>query len=384
MIPYGKQEITQEDIQSVVKVLQSEYITQGSVVPEFEKRLCEYTGAKHATVTNSATASLHIACLALGLSNEDVVWTSPITFIASANCARYCGAKVDFVDIEIDTALMCVESLKIKLEDAKKKGKLPKIVIVVHFAGQSCDMREIFYLSKKNNFKIIEDAAHSIGAKYDNEPVGNCKYSDITVFSFHPVKIITTGEGGAALSNKPYLDKKMKILREHGIVRDRDHMISDNENQWYYEQQFLGFNYRMTDIHASLGISQLKRLEGYVLKRQELAKLYDREFKKIDYIKPLICKSNHFSSYHLYVIRVCKGIGVRDKLFSLLRKRGIGVNLHYIPVYLQPFYQEKGFKRGYCPEAEKYYSEVLSIPIHASLNEDELDRVISSLVEVLR
>jgi len=373
-IPYGRQDVTEEDIEEVVKVLHSDFLTQGPAVPLFEQKLCSYTGARYSVAVNSCTSALHIACLALGLGPGDILWTSPITFVASANCALYCGASVDLVDIEPDTALMSVEKLKDKLEWAEKEGKLPKIVIPVHFAGQPCDMEEIYNLGQKYGFKIIEDAAHSIGAKYQNEPVGNCRYSDITVFSFHPVKIITTGEGGAAMTNSPSLADKMELLREHGITRDLDKMHNTPDGPWYYEQIDLGFNYRITDIQAALGNSQMNRLDQYVSRRSEISEWYDKQFINTK-INPLLRKLNRVSSCHLYVVMVQDGAPSRNSLYNDMHKCGIGVNLHYIPVYHQPVFN----KGTWLENTEIYYDRAISLPIYPTLNNEQLERVVDKV-----
>ena len=376
MIPYGKQDITEEDIEAVVKVMRSDFLTQGPVVPKFEEELCNYTGAKHAVAVNSCTSALHIACLSLGLEPGGILWTSPITFVASANCALYCGASVDLVDIDIDTALMSISHLKSKLERAKKDGKLPKIVVPVHFSGQSCDMQEIHSLSKEYGFYIVEDAAHAIGGSYKDEKIGCCKYSDITVFSFHPVKIITTGEGGAALTNNSKLAKNMELLRSHGITRDIHQMNEKSSNPWYYEQITLGYNYRMTDIQAALGVSQLNIIDEYISKRAEIANYYDKVFRNTK-VFPLIVKTDRSSSNHLYVIRVSKKI--RNILFDKLIETGIGVNLHYIPLYKQPYFE----LNGTFSEAEKYYSSAISIPIFPLLPVNKVRYIANTILSLL-
>ncbi len=369
-IPYGRQDVTEEDIEAVVKVLRSDFLTQGQAIPVFEKNLCDYTGSKYAVVVNSCTSALHIACLALDLSPGDILWTSPITFVASANCALYCGATVDFVDIEPNTALMSVEKLKEKLEYAEKEGKLPKIVIPVHFSGQPCDMKEIYDLGQQYDFRIIEDAAHAIGAKYYEEPVGNCQYSDITVFSFHPVKIITTGEGGAAMTNNSALADKMELLRSHGITRDPDKMYNRLDEPWYYEQVEVGFNYRMTDIQAALGSSQLTRLDKYVSRRTEISEWYNNKFNNQN-ITPLKLKSNRKSAHHLYVIKVSNDKYERDEVYRGLSKKGIGVNLHYIPVYKHSLFYSDIFLEN----AEHYYKHAISLPIYPLMEKESLDKV---------
>ena len=373
-IPYGRQDITKEDIETVVDVLRSDFITQGPAVPKFEEELCNYTGAKYAVAVNSCTAALHIACLALGLGPGDTLWTSPITFVASANCALYCGATVDFVDVEPDTALMSVEKLKEKLDQAEKEGRLPKIVIPVHFSGQSCDMKEIHELSKLYGFKVIEDAAHAIGAKYQNKSVGNCKYSDITVFSFHPVKIITTGEGGAAMTNNSLLAEKMELLRSHGITRNSTKMQKKLDGMWCYDQIALGFNYRMTDIQAALGYSQLYRLDKYVSRRTEISKWYDKKFKFLA-IDPLVQRANRDSSHHLYVIRVKGEKGERKRLYNNLYENGIGVNLHYIPIYKHTYYKYLDTLNG----AEDYYKKAISLPLFPNITDSELNKIVNTI-----
>ena len=372
MIPYGRQEITEKDIKAVVDVLRSDFLTQGSVVPKFEHKLCAYTGVENAVAVNSCTSALHIACLALNLGPGDILWTSPISFVASANCGLYCGASVDFVDVDPDTALMSVNALESKLEQAKQQGKLPKIVIPVHLAGQSCDMKAISKLGEKYNFRIIEDAAHAIGASYLNKNVGSCQYSDITVFSFHPVKVITTGEGGTALTNNLEVAKKMQLLRSHGITRDSKEMTNSIVSDWYYEQISLGFNYRMTDFQAALGISQLSRLDEYVAKRSKIAHWYDEQFSNMTVI-PLSDAGYGSSSHHLYVVRVKNGKDERDKLYNYLRKNGISVNLHYIPIYRQPFFNRKIRLFG----VEKYFESAISLPIFPKLSKKDLKKIIT-------
>ena len=381
MILYGRQDITQADIDSVTKVLQSDFLTQGPQVPKFEKEVSRYCGAKYAVAVNSATSALHLACLSLGLGNGDWLWTSPITFVASANCGLYCGAKVDFIDIDPVTYNLCPKSLRKKLIKAKELGKLPKIVIPVHLCGQPCDMKSIYELSKEYGFKIIEDASHAIGGKYLDEPIGNCRYSDITVFSFHPVKIITTGEGGMALTNNNKLAEHMSLLRSHGITRDPSQMTKQADGDWYYQQIELGYNYRMTDIQAALGVSQLKRLDDYVSRRHELYTRYNELLKGFPLVIPYQY-SDGYSAFHLYIIRL-KNRDKHKQVFEYLRKNGIGVNLHYIPVYHQPYYEAMGFKKGYCLEAENYYNEAISLPMYATLSEAEQDKVAAVLHEAL-
>jgi UDP-4-amino-4,6-dideoxy-N-acetyl-beta-L-altrosamine transaminase len=380
MIPYGLQDVSESDIQAVVDVLRSDFLTQGPAVPAFEKSIADYSGAQHAVAVNSATSALHIACLALGVGNGDIVWTTPITFVASANCALYCGALVDFVDINPLTYNMSVERLAEKLAVAENTGKLPKVLIPVHLSGQPCDMESIYALSQKYGFKIIEDASHAIGGKYKGEPIGNCRYSDITIFSFHPVKIITTAEGGIALTNDLKLAKHMQLLRSHGITRDVEEMTHASDGPWYYQQIELGYNYRMTDMQAALGLSQMIRLDEFVTKRHAIAKRYDQLLADLP-VKTPWQHADCYSGLHLYVIRLKldKIKQTHRQVFEALRKAGIGVNLHYIPVYRQPYYERLGFKAGHYPEAEQYYSEAISLPMYPALNEAKQAQVIEAI-----
>jgi UDP-4-amino-4,6-dideoxy-N-acetyl-beta-L-altrosamine transaminase len=372
-IPYGRQDISEEDIKSVTDVLRSDYLTQGPKIAEFESCLTEITKANYAVAMNSATSALHISCLALDVGPGDLVWTSPITFVASANCALYCGADIDFVDIDDKTYNMSVLKLEAKLKEAKSKGRLPKVIIPVHLAGQSCEMEQISKLSIEYGFKIIEDASHAIGGKYKDKPIGSCEYSDITIFSFHPVKIVTTAEGGAALCNNEVVAEKLRLLRSHGITRDESLMLNKSHGPWYYEQLELGFNYRMTDIQAALGISQINRLELFIEKRQEIASRYVKELKDLPIILPYQHKDT-YSAYHLFILRLNDEMKDRHKeIFLSLRENGIGVNLHYIPVYMHPYYEKLGFSVGLCPNGEDYYSSAISIPMYSSLTlEDQL------------
>ena len=378
-IPYGKQDISEDDIASVIAVLRSDFLTQGPKVPEFEKKVAEYSGAKFGIAVNSATSALHIACLALGVKKGDIVWTTPITFVASANAAFYCGADIDFVDIDPRTYNLSVKALRTKLEAAKKTGQLPKVVIPVHFAGQPCDMQEIHALGKEYKFQIIEDASHAIGAEYLNEKVGSCKYSDICIFSFHPVKIITTAEGGMALTNHEILVRKMNLFRSHGITRETSQMLEESHGPWYYQQIELGFNYRMTELQAALGISQMNRLEQFIQERRRLAKEYDSLLSSLPIQLPYQ-QPYSASAYHLYPIWIDqKALGMsRKSVFENLRAQNIGINVHYIPVHLQPYYQKLGFKTGQFPEAEKYYSGAISIPLYVGLGSN-ISRVVEAI-----
>ena len=385
MIPYGCQEITEVDIAEIEKVLRSDFLTQGPIVPKFEQSVADYCGASHAIAVNSATSALHIACLALDLGPGDWLWTSPNTFVASANCGRYCGADIDFVDIDAKTYNMSVDALSEKLIQAKKLGKLPKIVVPVHFSGQPCDMPAIRDLSKRYGFKIIEDASHAIGSSYNQIKVGSCTHSDITVFSFHPVKIITTAEGGMALTNDKDVADKIYRLRTHGITNDEIKMEERPKDEiWNYQQIDLGFNYRMNDIQAALGLSQMKRLDKYVKRRQEIAKHYDNALKKLPLVIPWQSPSN-YSSYHLYTILIKKNLTQKTQrqVYDELIKKNIGVNLHYIPVHRQPYYENLGFKKNNFPQAENFHREVLSIPIHPSLKEEQQSYVIETLKGIL-
>ncbi|GMQ47872.1 UDP-4-amino-4,6-dideoxy-N-acetyl-beta-L-altrosami ne transaminase [Vibrio sp. 10N] len=384
MIPYGKQDIDQQDIDSVLEVLKSDFLTQGPKVPEFEKALTEHTGAKYALAMNSATSALHVACLALGLGEGDWLWTSPVTFVASANCGLYCGAKVDFVDIDPATYNMCPKKLEQKLIAAKANGTLPKVVVPVHLCGQPCDMQAISALAKEYGFKVIEDASHAIGGRYHDEPIGNCAYSDITVFSFHPVKIVTTAEGGAAVTNNKALADKMALLRSHGITRDSEQMVGESHGGWYYQQIDLGFNYRMTELQAALGVTQMKRLNEFVAARHRLAERYYEKLAHLPVTLPYQLE-NTYSGLHLYVIRL-KLDDIRlshREVFDALRDNGIGVNLHYIPVHTQPYYQAKGHRTGDYPDSEQYYQEAISLPMFHAMTQQQQDEVVEVLSKIL-
>jgi UDP-4-amino-4,6-dideoxy-N-acetyl-beta-L-altrosamine transaminase len=384
MIRYGQQDITQEDIDAVVAVLKSVNLTQGPAITQFEQSVSGHSGAKHALAVSNATAALHIACLALDLGPGDWLWTTPNTFVASANCALYCGAQVDFVDIDPRTYNLCPKKLEEKLIQAQKSNKLPKVVVPVHFAGQPCDMAAIHALGQKFGFKIIEDASHAIGGQYKGQPIGNGRYSDITVFSFHPVKIITTGEGGMALTNSDELATRLGLLRSHGITRDPSMMNEPMHGPWYYQQVALGFNYRMTDIQAALGASQMTRLAGYVQRRHEIAQRYNELMSDLPLTLPWQ-QPDSFSAYHLYVVRLQLDsiVSSHRQVFEALRAKGIMANLHYIPVHTQPYYQSMGYKPGDYPESEQYYREAISIPMHVNLTDEELQFISNCLREAI-
>lgn len=382
MIYYGHQHITEKDIQAVEKVLRSNYLTQGPVIESFEKKVANYCGAKYAVAVTNATSALHIACKAAGLGEGDVLWTSPITFTASANCGRYCGADVDFVDIDDKTYNMSVAELRHKLETAVKK---PKVVIPVHLAGQSCDMEAIKALADEYGFKIIEDASHATGADYKNTKVGSCRYSDMTVFSFHPVKIVTTGEGGIVLTNNKELYEKLKLYRSHGITRDSDLMTQEADGTWYYQQIELGFNYRMTDMQAALGCSQMDSLDEFVARRRYLVRRYNEKLKDLPIRTPYQSEDTN-PSWHIYIIRVdfTKVVLSKKEIFARMRDRGIALNLHYIPVHTQPYYRNLGFKKGDFPVSETYYEEAITLPLYYDLTDEQQDQIIQALKDVLR
>lgn len=391
MIPYGRQDIDQTDIDAVAAVLRSDFLTQGPVVPRFEHDVCKAVAVKYGVAVNSGTAALHIACAAIGLGPGDWLWTVPNTFVASANCARYCGANVDFVDIEPRTWNMSVSALATKLAAAKTAGRLPKAVVPVHFSGQPAEQEQIADLALQYGFRIIEDASHAVGAQHNGEPVGSCRWSDITVFSFHPVKIVTTAEGGMALTNDAALAAEMALYRSHGITREPSrmtHVPDDGASMpaaFYYEQHRLGFNYRMTDLHAALGVSQLARLRSFVEKRNHLARRYDAALQGLPLQLPTILPGN-VSAFHLYVVRLPAARAGRDhrRFFDALRRRGIGVNLHYLPVHLQPYYRAMGFGEGYCPEAELYSRTAVTLPLFAAMSEQAQDDVIAAVAGALQ
>ena len=383
-IPYGRQTITEADIAAVVEVLRSPFLTQGPAVPAFEQAVAAKVGARHGVAVNSATSALHIACLALGLGAGDRLWTSPITFVASVNCGRYCGATVDFVDIEPSTGLMSMDALQTKLEQAELQGTLPKVLVPVHLAGSSCDMAAIGALAERYGFAVLEDASHAIGGRYQSEPVGNCRHSAITVFSFHPVKIITTGEGGLATTNDPLLAQRMAELRSHGIVREAERFERPAAGPWVYEQQQLGFNYRMTDIQAALGLSQLQSLEEIVAERNLQLQIY-RELLADLPVQLLEVPDEVLSSVHLAVIRLQQATAEQHRqVFEELRAAGIGVQLHYSPVHLQPYYRALGFAESQFPEAEAYACSVISLPLFPGLSASDQQRVASALTEQLK
>lgn len=384
-IPYGRQNITDKDIDAVVSVLKSDFLTQGPKVPEFEQAIKGHCNVNYALAMNSATSALHVACLALGVGEGDIVWTTPITFVASANCALYCGAIVDFVDIDPNTYNLSLQALEQKLQTAKVQGKLPKVVIPVHLCGQPCDMEAIYKLSQEYGFSIIEDASHAIGGSYQDKPIGNCQYSDITIFSFHPVKIITTAEGGVATTNSDKLAQKIDLLRSHGITRDPELMTHEPDGPWYYQQIDLGFNYRMTELQAALGVSQIKRLSAITDKRHQLAKNYDSLLAELPIVTPYQ-HSDGYSGLHLYVIRLkTDQLNKSHKeVFEALRAANIGVNVHYIPVHLQPYYKSNlSFKEGDFPQAEAYYSQAISLPMFPEMTEEQQDYIVQTLGSIL-
>tara|TARA_B100000965_G_scaffold350585_2_gene324578 strand:- start:4201 stop:5364 length:1164 start_codon:yes stop_codon:yes gene_type:complete len=383
MIPYGKQDISRKDIEEVISALKSDFLTQGPLIPKFEKSIAKFTNSKYCAAVNSATSALHIACLSLGVGKGDLVWTSPITYVASANAALYCGAEVDFVDIDPNNYNMCPVKLEEKLLIAKRKNCLPKVIMPVHLAGQSCNMQKISKIAAKYNIKIIEDASHAIGGFYKNHPIGSCKYSDIAVFSFHPVKIITTGEGGAITTNNREIFKKIEMLRTHGVTRNKSLMKNKPDGDWYYEQLILGFNYRITDIQAALGLSQIKRLKEFIQKRNHIAKNYNKLLKNKKLILPAI-SADCLSAFHLYVIRIkSNNKDIRKKIFDFLRLEGIGVNIHYMPVYKQPFYEDKFASNYSLKNAENYYSSAISIPMYPKLTQLEQKKVANKILEAV-
>lgn len=384
MIPYGRQMISESDIDSVVQVLRSDYLTQGPQVPNFEKLLAKHVGALHAVAVNSATSALHMACLALDLGPGDYLWTSPNSFVASANCALYCGAQVDFVDIDLRTYNMCPALLADKLAKAEKSGRIPKVVVLVHFAGQPCEMEAFSTLSKQYGFSLVEDASHAIGGRWKDTYIGSCKHSDITVFSFHPVKIITTAEGGLLTTRNAQIAQRLTDLRSHGITRDNSRLHRQDQGAWYYEQQSIGFNYRMTDLQAALGISQMTELDRFVTLRHELVAKYDRSLFGLPLIKPWQ-HPDSYSAFHLYPIQITDEAQIsRLALFNALRNAGVMVNVHYIPIHLQPHYMGMGFKVGDFPNAEAYYNRTISLPLYAGLSDIDQKYVVSNIKNLLK
>lgn len=384
MIYYGRQNINEADIEAVETVLRSDFLTQGPAIERFERRVADYCGVKYAVAVTNATSALHIACLAAGMGKDDVLWTSPITFVASANCARYCGSDVDFVDIDEKTYNMSADCLEEKLRKAKSEGKLPKMVIPVHLAGQSCDIQRIHALAEEYGFAVTEDASHAVGAGYLNTKVGSCAFSDMTVFSFHPVKIITTGEGGMVLTNREDLYEKLLLYRSHGITRNAADMTHESDGPWYYQQIDLGFNYRMTDLQAALGCSQMDRLDTFVTRRRELVARYDAALQELPVKTPYVMEGAN-PSWHLYVIRVnftkvCKS---KREVFAQMAERGVALNLHYIPVHTQPYYEALGHRPEECPNAMEYYREALTLPLYYGLSDEEQDGVVENLTSVL-
>ncbi|MDB6118480.1 MAG: pseC [Verrucomicrobiaceae bacterium] len=376
VLPYGRQSISEQDIAAVVEVLRSDFLTQGPAIGRFESAVNDWCGSRHGVAISNGTAALHLAVKALGVGHGDWVWTSPITFTASANCARYCGARVDFVDVDPGTVNLCPDRLAAKLEIAEKNGTSPKVVIPVHFAGQSCAMDRIHALGQKYGFRIIEDAAHALGGTYLNERVGNCRWSDMVTHSFHPVKIITSGEGGMVTTNDDELASRVALLRTHGITRDPALMEGESHGPWYYQQVELGYNYRMTDIQAALGASQMTRLESFAARRREIASLYDAAVASLP-LHALARDPKAVSGWHLYMIRLdLKTIRkTRREVFESLRAQGIGVNVHYIPVHLQPDYARLGFTAGMFPEAEQYYEECITLPMFPAMADEDVERV---------
>jgi len=384
MIYYGKQDINEADIQAVEAVLRSDFLTQGPAIERFEQRVAQYCGVKYAVAVCNATSALHIACLAAGLGKGDLLWTSPITFVASANCARYCDADVDFVDIDENTYNMSVSALEQKLQEAKRQGRLPKIVVSVHMAGQSCDMRAIKKLSEEYGFTLLEDASHCIGADYADTKVGSCAYSDMAVLSFHPVKIITTGEGGMVLTNDAALYEQLCLYRSHGITRDPKHMTKESDGDWYYQQVALGFNYRMTDIQAALGASQMDRLDEFVARRRALAVRYNELLRDLPLRAPFVLEEAQ-PSWHLYIVRIDfdRVRKTKQQIFAEMREKGVALNLHYIPVHTQPYYEALGFHAEDCPAAVEYYREALTLPLYPSMTDAEQEMAARALREVL-
>ena len=384
MLPYGKQSLNEADIEAVVEVLRSDFLTQGPAIPRFEGAVANWCGARHGIAMANGTATLHCAAKAMGLGHGDWLWTSPITFVASANAGRYCGAKVDFVDVDPGTVNISVGALAVKLEEAEKEGRLPKVVVPVHFAGQSCDMPGIHALAQRYGFRILEDAAHALGGSYLGERIGNCRWSDAVSHSFHPVKIITSGEGGMITTNDDELAWRIGMLRTHGITREPGRMTREADGPWYYQQLELGYNYRMTDLQAALGASQMNKLEGFAARRRELADLYDRELSGLP-LRALARDPAGVSGWHLYMIRLNLDSirRTRREVFESLRAQGIGVNVHYIPVHLQPDFERLGFRSGMFLEAERYYEEAITLPLFPAMTDEDIGKVKVALIRAL-
>jgi UDP-4-amino-4,6-dideoxy-N-acetyl-beta-L-altrosamine transaminase len=381
MIPYGKHLVDEQDIDAVVDVLRNQFLTQGAIVPQFEQALCDYTGCQYATAVNSATSGLHVACLAIGVGQGDIVWTVPNSFVASANCALYCGANIDFVDIDVATRNIDIDALANKLIRAAQSNSLPKALIVVHFSGLSCDMQIIHALTQQYAIVLIEDAAHALGGSYQQQKVGGCQYSDMSVLSFHPVKSITSAEGGAVLTNNKSYDDKIKLFAKHGVTRDVKQMVTESHGPWYYQQLELGYNYRLSDLHAALGLSQLSKLDTFINRRTELALRYQKMLIDLP-IKLPVFNNNSNSAWHIYMVELIRHD--RKTVFEQLHAKGIGVNVHYIPIHLHPYYQRMGFKQGDFPIAENFYNNVLTLPLFPSLSDEQQTSVIDVLHEVLQ
>ncbi|MFT5923066.1 MAG: UDP-4-amino-4,6-dideoxy-N-acetyl-beta-L-altrosamine transaminase [Glaciecola sp.] len=381
MIPYGKHLVDEQDIDAVVDVLRNQFLTQGAMVPQFEQALCDYTGCQFATAVNSATSGLHVACLAAGVGQDDIVWTVPNSFVASANCALYCGANIDFVDIDAVTLNINIDALTNKISQAAQSNSLPKALIVVHFSGLSCDMQVIHALTQKYAIVLIEDAAHALGGSYQQQKVGSCQYSDMSVLSFHPVKSITSAEGGAVLTNNKIYDDKITLFAKHGVTRDVEQMVTESHGPWYYQQVALGYNYRMSDLHAALGLSQLSKLDSFIFRRTELALKYQKKLINLPLKLPAFSDSSN-SAWHLYMVELIQHD--RKSVYEQLHAKGIGVNVHYIPIHLHPYYQQLGFNKGDFPIAENFYNNALTLPLFPSLSDEQQNIVIDVLHEILQ
>lgn len=374
-IPYGHQYIDKEDIESVLKVLRSDWLTQGPMVEKFERVVADYCGAKYAVAVSNGTAALHIACLAAGIKKDDEVITSPITFVASANCIVYCGGKPVFADVQADIPNIDPKEIE------KKITKKAKAIIPVHYSGHPCDMREIHQIANKNKLTVIEDGAHALGAEYSGSKIGSCRYSDMTTFSFHPVKHITTGEGGMVTTNSRRLYERLLLFRNHGITKNRK-KIKKCDEPWYYEQQVLGYNYRITDFQCALGISQLQKLNKFIKKRRKIVKIYNKRLSELKGVDLPIEKNYVSSAWHLYYIRI-KAAKMRRAVFEKLTNSGIGCQVHYIPVYLQPYYKKHGYMRGLCPNAEKFYRSEITIPLFQGMSSMTITKIVGALVKIL-